>query len=204
MNKTLKIAVFAGFIVIAIYALAQTFQAPGSGIPGNGTMVGGSDYGTGCTGNAGAIPCFHPLAVNANGQLVTVGAATSVNDPCASSGVTKSSAVINISTATTTALVPVSGSTSVYVCGFSATISQVVTTANTLQFEYGTGTACASGPTVLTGAYGAGGVTAGAPLFIAEDGHGTIFKSPASNGICAVTTIGASGNFAGVLSFVQQ
>jgi hypothetical protein len=37
-------------------------------------------------------------------------------------------------------------------------------------------------------------------------GHGlsTIFKAPASQGICAVTTIGATGAFEGVLTYVQQ
>jgi hypothetical protein len=123
-------------------------------------------------------------------------------DPC--SYAAKSSASIAITTATTTSLVAVSGSTAVYVCGFSITISQVVTTANTFQFEYGTGASC-TGTHALSGTYGAGGVTAGIPIVVSSGGAGsTIFTAPASNGICAVTAIGASGSFEGVLTYVQQ
>ena len=124
------------------------------------------------------------------------------NDPC--SYAAKSSAAISVTSATTTSLVAVSGATAVYVCGFSFTISEVVTTANTLQFEYGTGAACTS-PTVLTGLYGAGGVTAGDPIVISAGNAGaTVIKAPASNGICALTAIGGSASFQGVLTYVQQ
>jgi len=126
------------------------------------------------------------------------------SDPCQNPGVLKSNVAINISSATTTALVAVSGATAVYVCGFSLTISQVATTANTIAFEQGTGAACAGTPTALTGLYGAGGVTAAAPIVISQSGPGTIFKTAASNGLCALTAIGASGSFQGVLTFVQQ
>lgn len=143
-----------------------------------------------------------PIPITFNGSP-TVSLGSSGNDPCASPGTTKSSAAISITSGTTTSLVAVSGSTTVYVCSFSATISQVVTTANTLQFEYGTGAACSS-PTTLTGTYGAGGVTAGIPIVVKDGGAYTLFKSAASAGICAVTTIGASGSFQGVLTYVQQ
>lgn len=164
------------------------------------------------------VVALSPNGINANGQAtaansapvviasnqpafpVTIGAGA---DPC-NSNVAKSSAAINISSATTTALVPVSGSTAVYVCGFSMSISQVITTANTIKFEYGTGTACASGATSLTGTYGTGGITAGTPIVISQGGSGTVFSAPSANGLCAVTTIGASGSFEGVLTYVQQ
>lgn len=123
-------------------------------------------------------------------------------DPC--SYALKKSAPIAIASATTTSLVAVSGATTVFVCGFSVTISEVVTTANTILFEYGTGAACST-PTSLTGTYGSGGVTAGAPITVSYgNGFGTIFASAASAGICAVTAIGASGSFEGVLTYVQQ
>lgn len=124
-------------------------------------------------------------------------------DPCFST-TPKSSVPINISTAATTALVAVSGSTAVYVCSFDLTISEVVTTANTILFEQGTGTTCAGSPTALTGPFGAGGILAAAPLDVVTGQGGTILKTAASNGLCAVTTIGATGNFAGVLTYVQQ
>lgn len=125
-------------------------------------------------------------------------------DPCQSSSVVKTSVPINITSATTTSLVAVSGTTTVYVCGFTVTVSEVITTANTIAFEYGTGATC-TGPVLLTGTFGSGGVTAGAPVPITYGGAGqTIFKGIASNGLCALTAIGASGSFQGVLTYVQQ
>lgn len=140
-------------------------------------------------------------ATKANSVPVTF---ASDQDPC--SYAQKSSVAIAITSATTTAMVAVSGSTTVYVCGFNFTVSQVITTANTLKFESGTGTACSTPVASLTGTYGTGGITAGEPLHIHSAGGGssTIFSGGASNGICAVTTIGASGSFEGVLTYVQQ
>lgn len=143
-------------------------------------------------GGSAGTSSSNPLFVN-----------TSTTDPCQNSSIAKSSAVINITSATTTSLVAVSGATTVYVCGFALTISEVVTTANAISFEYGTGATCTT-PTLLTGTFGAGGITAGVPISLNYNGPGTIFKSAASAGICAVTTIGASGSFQGVLTFVQQ
>lgn len=125
-------------------------------------------------------------------------------DPCLSSEVAKSSAIINITTATTTQLVALSGTTIVYVCDFSFTVSQVVTTANTLKFVYGTGASCGTGTTDLTGTFGAGGVTAAAPIVVSATSVGTVFKNIAGNALCATTTIGASAFFTGVLTYVQQ
>ena len=124
-------------------------------------------------------------------------------DPCMSSAVVKSSAIINISTAATTALVAPNGAQTVYVCGFMLTISQVITTANTLKFVQGTGASCATGQTDLTGIFGAGGITAAAPIVVAS-GTVTVFKTAASGGLCAVTVIGATASFQGVLTYVQQ
>lgn len=125
-------------------------------------------------------------------------------DPCLSPSVKKSSVPINITTATTTQLVAASANAAIYVCGYSFTISQVATTANTLQFEYGTGASCGTGTTALTGLFGAGGVTAAPPLLIQAPSDGTDITAPAGNALCAVTAIGASGSFQGVLTYVQQ
>ena len=152
---------------------------------------------------------INPNSINANGQAtransapVTI-ASDQYGDACAS-GVVKSSVAINITSATTTQLVAISGSTAIYICGFSFTISEVVTTPNTLQFEYGTSTNC-TGTNKLTGLYGGGGVTAGDPIAIAYgNGNATVFSVPASNGLCALTAIGASASFQGVLTYVQQ
>jgi hypothetical protein len=125
-------------------------------------------------------------------------------DPCFNPNNAKSSAVINISTATTTSIVAAVAGATVYVCDFVITISQVATTANTLKFVTGTGATCGTGTTDLTGAFGAGGVTAAAPIVIASASTGTTIKSVVGGGICATTTIGATASFVGVLIYVQQ
>jgi thiamine monophosphate kinase len=100
--------------------------------------------------------------------------------------------------------VAVSGSTVVYVCGFSFTISPSATSADTAAFEYGTGAACTS-PTLLTGTFGNGDLTSSAPVTLIHYGGAgqTVFKSAASAGICIVTT-GTTVNAQGVITFVQQ
>lgn len=123
-------------------------------------------------------------------------------DPCTSAA--KSSAVINITTATTTSLVAISGTTSIYVCGVSMTVSEVITTPNTILFEYGTGATCGTGTTPLTGKYGDGGVTAGIPIVVNAGNGGTVFSAPAGSRLCALTAIGATASFQGVLTYVQQ
>lgn len=142
--------------------------------------------------------------IKSTGQALTVAFATTAVDPCASPSTAKLSAVINISTATTTALVAPVASQVVYVCSFSMTISQVVTTANTIKFVRGTGATCGTGTADLTGAFGTGGVTAAAPIVVASGAGAMQFKGNASDGVCATTTIGGSAAFTGVLTYVQQ
>lgn len=137
-----------------------------------------------------------------NSGTITTNA--SAVDPCQSSAVAKSSALFNITTATTTALVAPSGSLVVYACSFTTTISNVITTANTLKFIQGTGAACASAPSDLTGTFNAGSILAAQPTVIAAGQGGTLFKTAAAGGLCATTAIGASASFNGVVTYVQQ
>lgn len=138
---------------------------------------------------------------------VNPGPGQATYDACASiqgTSPVKSSVVIAISTAATTSLIaPVSGS-AIYVCSFAVTISNVVTTANTIKFQYGTGATCGTGTQDLTGAFGTGSVTAGTPTTVSASMNGTLFSTPVSQRLCAVTTIGATGFFSGVLTYVQQ
>lgn len=133
----------------------------------------------------------------------SITAVTSAVDPCQASSVPKVSAIINVAAAATTQLVALSGTTIVYVCGFHLTISQVVTTANTLRFVYGTGASCGTGTANLTGDFGAGGVTAAPPLVISTGMSGTLFKTIAGQALCIITAIGGSGTFQGVITYVQ-
>lgn len=157
----------------------------------------------------GAAPATVPVSgtVTVSGAVTTSGTVTNTpvsTDPCQSSAVAKSRAAISVTTATTTALVAPSASTTVYVCGFTISISQVVTTANTIKFVRGTGGACVTGPTDLTGAFGTGGVTAAAPIVVSSGTGGTQFATNAADGLCVTTTIGASAAFMGYVTFVQQ
>lgn len=181
---------------------AVNMAATGTAVPGTVAAIGISDNGTSCSGG----PCLVAAAALSPGTFGTPSTqvlSVQANDPCTYAA--KKSVPIAISSATTTSLVALSGSTVVYVCGFTVTISQVVTTANTIKFEGGTGGTCATPTGDLTGPFGTGGVTAGIPITVSYGSGGyTVFASPASNAICAVTTIGGSGAFEGVLTYVQQ
>lgn len=163
----------------------------------------------GCVnGNFGTVGAGRYQFVNCdtNGNINVSTTPVAVQaDPCLNSAVAKTSVAINITSATTTQLVAPSGSLAVFVCGFSFTVSEVITTANTLQFIAGTGATCGGSTVTKSGLYGAGGITAAAPIFIqSSGGNGSIFSAAASSGVCVVTAIGASGSFQGILTFVQQ
>ena len=112
-------------------------------------------------------------------------------DPCQNSGVVKSNVVVNIGSATTTQLVALSSTASVYVCSFYGTA--VVGTAATYTWEYGTGSSCGTGTTALTGAMVGGG-------FLNVLGE---FHTPVGQALCVVTG-GTSPSYQGVLTYVQQ
>lgn len=104
-----------------------------------------------------------------------------------------SSVPINVSTATTTQLVALSGSTAIYVTSFDV----IAGGTGNITFEYGTGTACATGTTALTGAYplvAQAGISKG-------DGIGTVLKVPAGNALCVLTSAGVQ--MSGSVSYQQ-
>jgi hypothetical protein len=142
--------------------------------------------------------------IKSTSGVLQVAPPSTAADPCQNPAVAKSSAVINVTSATTTQLVPLSGATVIYACEFGITISQVITTPNTLKFVYGTGASCGTGTTNLTGLFGDGGVTAAAPIFVTSGAAGTSFKTAAGNALCVTTAIGGSGSFQGWVTFVQQ
>lgn len=165
------------------------------GTPGGAIVNGAIGM---CLNSAGLAIPTGPLCVG--GTPVSV----PTTDPCGSSGVAKSSAPISIATATTTQLVAVSGTTAIYVCGFSMSIAPSAVSADSAQFEYGTSTNC-TGTHALTGTFGSGDLTSAAPpLGISYGGGGqAIFSAPASNGLCLVTA-GTAVNVQGVLTYVQM
>ena len=112
-------------------------------------------------------------------------------DPCVVSP--KSTVSIAISTATTTQLVALATGKAIYVCGFTATVGA----SSTIQFEYGTGSACGNGTTALTGVF-----TPATAAVLSLTGEGTKITAPASNALCAVST--GTGGINGVLTYSAQ
>lgn len=124
-------------------------------------------------------------------------------DPCQDLSQQKSSVVVNISTATTTQIVALSGTTVVYVCGYS--LVAAAGTNPSIQFEYGTGASCGTGTTTLTGAMATGvtvSTTVGGPIFTAGNDV-SLLKTAAGNALCLVSG-GTTPNFQGFVTFVQQ
>jgi hypothetical protein len=103
------------------------------------------------------------------------------------------SAAINISSATTTQLVALSGSTSIYVTSYDI----IAGGTGNITFEYGTGSNCGTGTTPLTGAYP---LTAQAGISKGS-GVGTILKVPSGNALCALTSAGVQ--MSGSVSYMQ-
>ena len=133
---------------------------------------------------------FSPIAISVLPNTSGVG------DPCLNAAVAKSSVAVSITSATTTQLVALSSGKTVYVCGFNASLGL----SDVLTFEYGTGSACGTGTTALTGAYTSDAAVVAAPM--ALGGSGTVFAGIASNALCALTT--GTGGIRGQLTYVQQ
>lgn len=131
----------------------------------------------------------------------SAGTTNTAADPCLSSTTPKKSASISISTGTTTSLVaPVAGQV-VYPCGIDITATWNGTNF-TYQWEYGTGAACGTGTTVLSGAKSLVNNTV-----INDQVTGpTLLNIPVGNGLCILTTnpTAAGAGVFGFLSYVQQ
>jgi len=150
---------------------------------------------------------FLCLAVGANTNIAAIetAGATTINvsggsGGCAgSAGATGSatqaanSAPINISTATTTTLVSLSSGKAIYVTAWDV----IAGGTGNITLEYGTGSNCAGGTTVLTGAYpltAQNGIAKGS-------GIGPVLFVPASNALCALTSAGVQ--MSGSVSYAQ-
>ncbi len=97
-----------------------------------------------------------------------------------------SSALLSVSTATTTQIVALSGTKSVYVCG------DVINGggATTVKFVYGTGTACATGLVSLTPAF----TLASGTNVSLGGGLGYVMKAPSGNALCVTTSAAVAAN----------
>ncbi len=101
--------------------------------------------------------------------------------------------VIAVSSATTTELVALVASQNIYVTSWDV----VSSAAGTLKLVYGTGTACGTGTTDLTGTY----TLATSTVFTKGNGVGSILTVPPGNALCI--TSGGSVAAQGSLSYAQ-
>jgi hypothetical protein len=122
-------------------------------------------------------------------------------DPCQSSSIVKQHVFKNITTATTTAIVAPSGTLNVYICGIDFQLNS--TTASTVLFEFGTGTACATSPTAVSATYSNGALVS-ETVHMGFGGHSYFAPLGAGQGFCAVSTVGAGPTIAVDVTFIQQ
>jgi hypothetical protein len=111
-----------------------------------------------------------------------------------SGAIPNQSAVISVSTGTTTQLIAApSANQSIHVTGFN----MMAAGTGNASLEYGTGTNCATGATALTGVYT---MTAGVHTQVG-DGSAEVLKVPPGNAVCILTT--ASVLIAGSIAWEQ-
>lgn len=137
-------------------------------------------------------------------SLVVAASITNIagaSDPCQDVSAIKTSAFANITTATTTALVAPSAGLNIYVCSYQIS-SFSTTTTNTVILENGTGASCVTSPTALSPTYS--NSTFSAPIVWQEGPAATLFATGASQGLCALTTVGSTPIIAVRVSYVQQ
>ena len=101
---------------------------------------------------------------------------------------------INIATAATTQLVTGVAGATIYVTSWDV----IAGGTGTFQLVYGTGALCATGQTVLTGAYT---LTAQSGI-VKGSGSGSVLKIPAGNALCSITS--AAVQMSGSVSYFQQ
>jgi hypothetical protein len=121
------------------------------------------------------------------------GAASVVTTPIADAVVATESAAINISTPTTTQLVPLTAGQSIYVTGYRV----VAGGTGNFRLVFGTGTNCGTGTTNLEGPIP---LTAQAGL-APGGGVGAIYTLPVGTALCAVTS--AAVQMSGSVSFAK-
>jgi len=195
MNKILTTAL-AGVLSIGLsgFAFAAGGPAPVTGGPVVGAPAAPSS-GTEAALQAGydyTNSVKRPAAVDPSG-IRLAHPPTTDPDPCENSNIAKSSAIIAATTASSQ-LVALSAGKKIYVCGMSGVVSGA---AGTLKLTTGTGTACATGGTDVSGLYT--GSVGGIPF--SHTGGG--MTTPVSQELCAITA-GGSVVAGGTVSYVQQ
>lgn len=135
------------------------------------------------------------VAAAANPGLV-VSVSPNGNNPCQSPSAALQSANVSLSGTTDTQIVALSGSTKIYIC--SMVVGWGGGTTPTFALEYGTGTNCATGKTVITPATA---LTASVPNSFPYPL--AFFVTPSGQALCYVLT-GTSPTGKLLVSYIQQ
>jgi len=143
------------------------------------SLLAAAQAGTGSTGSAVPASAIYSGA-NSGGNLTGLIQADT-------------STPINISTATTTQLVALVSGKKIYVTAWDV----VAAGTGNITLEYGTGSNCGTGTTVLTGAYN---LTAQSGI-AKGNGLGPVLVVPASNALCALTS--AAVQMSGSVAYTQ-
>lgn len=136
-----------------------------------------------------ATPATVPTTTAAETEISLLKAITNLG----ATPLNNASVAINVSTATTTQLVALSGATLIYVTSYDV----IAGGTGNATFVYGTGTNCGTGTTSLTGPYpltAQAGIAKGA-------GIGTVLRVPSGNALCITTS--AAVQYSGSLSYQQ-
>jgi hypothetical protein len=124
-------------------------------------------------------------------RVLAIGARIGANEDAVAQGAT--TVAINVSTATTTQLVALSGTTKIYVTGLAV----IAGGTGNITLVYGTGSACGTGTTSLSGAI---------PLvanagFTLGSGLGAVLMVPAGQALCITTS--AAVQMSGFVTYAQ-
>lgn len=188
MLRILAAALFALLFSLSGANAQQAIAINSCGSPPNSLDVGSAHVlymdSTGVLCTSSNVQAAIPSGSNSIG---VVGA-----DP-SKGGATPASAAINVSTATTTQLVAISGTTKIYVTSFDV----IAGGTGNITFVYGTGASCGTGTTSLTGAYN---LTAQAGI-AKGSGVGAVLVVPAGNALCVTTS--AAVQMSGSVSYQQ-
>jgi hypothetical protein len=170
LNTTAGGAIPAGSAIIGNVRVDQT--TPGS-------TNGVQDAATSATGSAVPAKAGYAGAVSSGNLTGLIQA--------------DASAAISVSTATTTQIVALSSTKKIYITSFDV----IAGGTGNITFEYGTGSNCGTGTTVLTGAYN---LTAQAGI-AKGNGLGPVLVVPASNALCVLTS--AAVQMSGSVAYTQ-
>lgn len=180
---------YAGSGSASVVAILKGLYASSTGsIPAGTAVIGHVIADSGSTTAVTALPAL-PAGTNTLGATYSFQGSSGNVLPAA----TSASAPINVSTATTTQLVALSAGKLIHVTSYDV----IAGGTGNITFEYGTGTNCGTGTTILTGAY-----NLAAQAGIAKgNGLGDVLVVPSGNALCVLTS--AAVQMSGSVSYAQ-